>query len=52
VRLSASPANGRGHNPPAIPDLGVRVVHATTGELIRQLTIDPTKNYQALGRPP
>ncbi len=35
-----------------VHDLDVRVVHATTGELIRRLTIDPTKDYQPLGRPP
>lgn len=33
-------------------DLDTRVVHATTGELIRKLTIDPTKDYQPLGLPP
>jgi transposase InsO family protein len=33
-------------------DLDVRVVDAATGELIRKLTIDPTKDYQPLGRPP
>jgi transposase InsO family protein len=32
--------------------LDTRVVHATTGELIRKLTIDPTKDYQPLGLPP
>ncbi|HET7653260.1 MAG TPA: integrase core domain-containing protein, partial [Acidimicrobiales bacterium] len=32
--------------------LDARVVHATTGELIRKLTIDPTKDYQPLGLPP
>jgi hypothetical protein len=35
-----------------VHDLDVRVADATTGELIRKLTIDPTKDYQALGRPP
>jgi transposase InsO family protein len=35
-----------------VHNLDVRVVNATTGELIRKLTIDPTKDYQALGRPP
>ena len=35
-----------------VHDLDVRVAHATTGELIRKLTIDPTKDYQPLGRPP
>ena len=33
-------------------DLDVRVIDHTTGELIRKLTIDPTKDYQPLGRPP
>jgi transposase InsO family protein len=35
-----------------VHDLDVRVAHTTTGELIRKLTIDPTKDYQPLGRPP
>ncbi|HWS44314.1 MAG TPA: IS481 family transposase [Acidimicrobiia bacterium] len=30
----------------------VRVVHATTGELLRDLTIDTSRNYQPTGRPP
>ena len=29
-----------------IADLNVRIVHAITGELLRELTIDPTKDYQ------
>lgn len=33
-------------------DLDVRVIDEATGELIRKLTIDPTKDYQPLGRPP
>lgn len=35
-----------------VDDLDVRVIHATTGELIRQLTIDPTRRYHGTGRPP
>ena len=34
-----------------VHDLDVRVVNATTGELLRELTIDPTKDYQPIGRP-
>lgn len=34
-----------------IHDLDVRVIHATTGELLRELTIDPTRDYQPTGRP-
>ncbi|MEU0564841.1 hypothetical protein ABZ297_05495 [Nonomuraea sp. NPDC005983] len=29
-----------------VDDLHVRVVNAVTGELLRELTIDPTRNYQ------
>ncbi|WP_201274452.1 hypothetical protein [Mycolicibacterium sp. CH28] len=29
-----------------IQDLEVRIINAATGELIRQLTIDPTRDYQ------
>jgi transposase InsO family protein len=35
-----------------IQDLDIRVVHAATGELLRQLTLDPARNYQPTGRPP
>jgi Integrase core domain len=35
-----------------VADLDVRVIHTTTGELIRHLTLDPTRNYQPTGRPP
>jgi Integrase core domain len=29
-----------------VADLDIRVIHADTGELIRQLTLDPTRDYQ------
>jgi len=35
-----------------VHDLDVRIVDAATGELIRQLTIDPAKDYQPTGQPP
>jgi len=35
-----------------VDDLHVRIINAATGELLRELTIDPTRNYQPLGRPP
>jgi transposase InsO family protein len=35
-----------------IDDLHVRVVNAATGELLRELTLDPDRDYQPLGRPP
>ena len=34
-----------------IQDLHVRVVHAYTGELLRELTIDPSRDYQPSGKP-
>ena len=33
-------------------DLHVRIIHAATGELLRELDIDPSRNYQPTGRPP
>jgi transposase InsO family protein len=35
-----------------VADRYVRAVDADTGQLLRELTIDPTKDYQPLGRPP
>ncbi|HET7277128.1 MAG TPA: IS481 family transposase [Dermatophilaceae bacterium] len=35
-----------------IADRHVRVVDAETGELLRALLLDPSKDYQPLGRPP
>ena len=33
-----------------IHDLEVRIVHAATGELLRELTIDPSRDYQPSGK--
>ena len=35
-----------------VQDLDVRIVDAATGELIRELILDPSKRYQGTGRPP
>jgi transposase InsO family protein len=35
-----------------VHDLEIRVINAATGELLRQLTLDPTRDYQPTGRPP
>ena len=35
-----------------IDGLHIRVINAATGELLRELVIDPSRNYQPLGRPP
>ena len=34
-----------------IDDLDVRVIHATTGQTIRTLTIDPNRRYHGTGKP-
>jgi hypothetical protein len=43
--------HARTHVVLVIQDLHVRVVNAVTGELLRQLVIDPTKDYQPTGAP-
>ena len=45
--------HARTHVVMLITDLHVRVINATTGELLRDLTLDPDRDYyQPLGRPP
>ena len=34
-----------------INDLDIRVIDATTGEILRQLTLDPTRHYHGTGQP-
>ena len=34
-----------------IQDLNVRIVNVVTGELLRELTIDPERDYQPRGTP-
>ena len=35
-----------------VQDLDILIINAATGELLRDLTLDPTKRYQPTGRPP
>lgn len=35
-----------------VQDRDIRVIDAATGELLRELVLDPTKHYQGTGRPP
>jgi len=35
-----------------VHDLEIRVINTATGELIRELTLNPDRNYQPTGRPP
>ncbi|HVC68537.1 MAG TPA: hypothetical protein VND44_13150, partial [Acidimicrobiales bacterium] len=34
-----------------VQDLHIRVVDAATGELLRELVLDPTRDYQPTGKP-
>ena len=34
-----------------IADLDIRIIHAATGEIIRQLTLDPNRTYHGTGKP-
>ncbi|MFF0338353.1 hypothetical protein [Kribbella sp. NPDC004875] len=43
---------GRTHVLILVHDLQIRVVDAATGELLRELTLDPDRDYQPTGRPP
>ena len=35
-----------------IDDLDIRVIHRSTGEIIRTLTLDPDRRYHGTGKPP
>jgi transposase InsO family protein len=35
-----------------VQDLHIRIIDAATGELLRDLILDPARNYQPAGRPP
>jgi Integrase core domain len=35
-----------------VQDLHIRIINAATGELLRQLSLDPSRNYQPAGRRP
>jgi hypothetical protein len=34
-----------------VQDLNIKIINAATGELLRQLTLDPTRDYQPTGAP-
>jgi hypothetical protein len=44
--------HARNHILMFIRDLHIRLINATTGELLRELTLDPNRNYQPTDRPP
>ena len=44
-------AHARTHILLLIQDLHIRIIGAATGELLRELTLDPSRNYQPTGKP-
>jgi hypothetical protein len=34
-----------------VQDLHIRIINAATGELLRELTLDPARDYQTTGQP-
>jgi hypothetical protein len=44
--------HARTHVTVLVQDRHTRVIDAATGELLRELVLDPTKRYQGTGRPP
>ena len=49
--MSIGRTHARTHVLLLIQDLHIRVIHAATGQLLRQLTLDPTRDYQPTGAP-
>ena len=49
--IGVGPTHARTHVTLLVHDLTVRVVNAATGELLRELTIDPRRDYQPTGAP-
>ena len=43
-------AHARTHVVLLVQDLHIRVVDAATGELLRELVLDPTRDYQPTGK--
>nr|WP_300148933.1 hypothetical protein [Propionicimonas sp.] len=35
-----------------VHDLQIRIIDGATGQILREPTLDPTRNYQPTGRPP
>jgi Integrase core domain len=50
--IGAGRTHARTHVLLLVQDLDIRIINAATGELLRQLTLDPSRNYQPTGRPP
>jgi transposase InsO family protein len=43
--------HARTHVTALIQDRNIRIINTATGELLRELTLDPTKRYQPTGKP-
>jgi hypothetical protein len=52
LHIGIGRAHARTHVLLLVQDLHIRVINAATGELLRDLTLDPARSYQPTGRPP
>jgi transposase InsO family protein len=50
-KIGVGRTHARTHILLLVQDLNIRVINQTTGELLRELTLDPTRTYQGTGRP-
>jgi hypothetical protein len=51
-KIGIGRTHARTHVIVLVQDRHIRIVHAATGELLRELVLDTTKRYQGTGRPP
>jgi transposase InsO family protein len=51
-KIGIGRTHARTHVIVLVHDREIRIVHAATGELLRELVLDTTKSYQGTGRPP
>jgi transposase InsO family protein len=49
--IGVSRTHARTHVLVLVQDLNIRIIHAATGDLLRELTLDPTVRYQPTGAP-
>jgi hypothetical protein len=52
VHIGIGRTHARTHVLLLIQDLHIRVIHAATGQLLRDLVLDPSRDYQPTGQPP
>jgi hypothetical protein len=51
VHIGIGRTHARTHILLLVQDLNIRIINAATGELLRELTLDPSHDYQPTGAP-